>query len=272
MFLTICPDDSALRRSTRHTKGEGGTAVQLERVGEAVKHVPREKKRAVADIPDTNFVNPMAPVVQPRRRSQKKKGDSTNMSTPAPGARAASPAPQFLVPPGTEPSLTVPTLGFYAYGHEYGLPENLRQTVKPDIVPQQARASTSKLGRSQSTATLVIDPSLFNSDEPSGLRNRVNSNKESTEESTEKSAEESSEESGDEDGDEDGDGDSDSEVKDNVEAGADHNTIEGRDAVGGTDYNGFEDGLNYGLQNPDSVGFGSNGDRDSAADGKSYIR
>lgn len=278
MFLTIFPDNMAtLRRSKRQTRGEGGTAAQLERVGEAIKYVPKEKRHAVANIPDTSLANPMAPVTTKRRGPPKKQ----TSITPLVDLGTAPSAPQYIVPPGTEPSLTVPTLGFHAYGHEYGFPVKLMQTVKPhNALP--------KLDHSHSTTKMVIDPSLLNLSEPSGstrtrvvegsrrgLYDKVDSDEESDEESTEEGSDEDGDEDKDENGDQDKDEDSDEdkyfEAKDNAANEPDHNTIEGLDTFDLANYDEFEDELGRGLEDPVNGGFGFDDGGNSAADGKSQL-
>lgn len=295
------PDDSAaLRRSTRQTKGEGGTAAQLERVGEAVKHVPKPKKSAVADVPETTLVNPMAPEAK-KKHGPAKKGTSARVSTLPTDLSADPAAHQFLVPPGTEPSLTVPPLGFFAYGHNYGFPASITQTVNPPNGSQQARTSTLNSHHSRSDADMDIDPSLLEGSVPSTTiaagreySDEVESNIDSSGDAelgikdNDEDGVKGEDEGGDEDEDddegedknesryEDESGDEDNDEGEAYEAGDD---VE--DRVGGI----FQDAnvvdhdagvtkgvwLNHGLQEPVDIGFELDDGNGSAPDGQSYI-
>ncbi|KAF7981978.1 hypothetical protein HWV62_30797 [Athelia sp. TMB] len=145
-----------LRRSKRTTKGEGGTAAQLQRVGEAVKHVPKRKKATVINIPETNVANPMAPEPPKRRAAARKPALAADTADTPP----LTPLLQFLVPPGTEPSLAVPPLGsFTQFGHEYGFPAGFKKASDPRNTQRQAPARPPR-------PDMNIDPSLL---KPSGF-------------------------------------------------------------------------------------------------------
>ncbi|KAA1478104.1 hypothetical protein DENSPDRAFT_854755 [Dentipellis sp. KUC8613] len=101
------------RQSSRATRGQGGAAAQLEKAGvkvqeKAVRRGQRFQPVQASDNPDVPMeLNPMAPSQpEPRqRRGRKQKGD---VQPPPPGPMQPAPAPeapQFLVPPGTEPPL-----------------------------------------------------------------------------------------------------------------------------------------------------------------------
>ncbi|KAF7973381.1 hypothetical protein HWV62_15479 [Athelia sp. TMB] len=161
---------ATLRRSQRRTKGEGGTAAQLKRVGEAVKHVPQKKKAAVKDIPKTSTINPMAPVTTSKHRKSAKDTATAEVPTPPADPRLDPAIPQFIVPPGTEPSLAVPALGgFYAYGHQYGFPAPPNQAANPPSSPQEQQIGQPEPEPDDNSDTaMAIDPSLLTANDRSG--------------------------------------------------------------------------------------------------------
>lgn len=242
------------------------------------------------------MANPMAPTVKPKHRSTAKSKTSATAPTLAADLGAATPAPQFLVPPGTEPSLAVPTLGFMAYGHEFGFPAGLRRATNHPNVAQHPHTGKSKSSRSHLTTNMSIDPVLLNN--PPGpsktiaikgslkrshrdFRDKEGSTEDSSSEDSNEDSNEDSKEDGDDDGGEDKAEDNDRDGAGHFfqaeDHGGDHNTennatilddTEGLDGQPVADYNSLEDELNRDSQSP--VGFGSFGDNDFAADGQPY--
>lgn len=100
-----------LRRSSRANKGEGGVAVQMAKVSDAIEKKQPKVKKTVQDIPDTQPVNPMAPA-PPQKRGR---GPG---KVPAPAPKIQRADLQYLVPLGSEPLLPGPHLGFY--GEQFG--------------------------------------------------------------------------------------------------------------------------------------------------------
>ncbi|KAF7975991.1 hypothetical protein HWV62_8152 [Athelia sp. TMB] len=245
---------TTLQCSARQTKGEGGTVAQLERAGEAVKHVPKMKKATVKDVPETSSTNPMAP-------------DKAAPETLKPLAdpHLDPVVPQFIVPPGTEPSLAVPALGgFYAYGHQYGFPPPSNQTANPPSSPQEHQIVESEPDDDLDTA-MAIDPSLLTTNSrPSHLKaqaakmERSSSGLSDESEEIHESSSDDEVESGEENGDED-------EIEDEASGGNGSTKKDGTiwgGVGGGADDGHSEDGLGYESGDQVDVGIEWEGNED----------
>jgi hypothetical protein len=108
-------------------RGQGGKVSQMESIGKKIRpdleeQPPGRTKGSLMDIPNATLKNPMAPIPAKRGRPSKVSHSfascllftglvqkNKTVSTPQEASQTSGPpAPQFLVPPGTEPNLNGP--------------------------------------------------------------------------------------------------------------------------------------------------------------------